>query len=153
MKKELEKNTEIMEQETQGMENVESDIQKPYTFRKLSTEDIFPMLKLMNKIGLRDLKEDDGLKNVLFMFMGGSAKGKVDVEKLGIDMFLELAALITENIPKCETELYTLLSNTSNLSVEDIKEQSPATTMEMIIDFIKKEEFADFFKVVLKLFK
>ena len=150
MKNELEKNTEIMEQETQDMVAVEI---KPYTFRHLATEDIFPMFKLRNKMGIRDLKNDDGLKNVLFMFMGSSAKGKIDVEKLGIDMFLEIAAIITESIPKCENEIYTLLSNTSNLSVEDIKTQSPATTMEMIIDFIKKEEFADFFKVVLKLFK
>ena len=153
MKKELEKNTEIMEQETQDVENAEQKVLKPYTFRTLSTEDIFPMLKLLNKIGLRDLKENDGLKNVLFMFAGGTANGKVDVNKLGIDMFLEIAAIITESIPKCEAELYTLLSNTSDLSAEDIKTQSPATTMEMIIDFIKKEEFADFFKVVLKLFK
>lgn len=150
MKNELEKNTEIMEQETQDMAAVEI---KPYTFRHLATEDIFPMFKLMNKMGIRDLKNDDGLKNVLFMFMGSSASGKIDVEKLGIDMFLEIAAIITESIPKCENEIYTLLSNTSDLSVEDIKTQSPATTMEMIIDFIKKEEFADFFKVVLKLFK
>jgi hypothetical protein len=153
MKKELEKNTEIMEQETQEMEAVEMEAEKPYTFRQLATEDIFPMFKLLNKMGIRDLKNDDGLKNVLFMFMGGSASGKIDVEKLGSDMFIEIAAIITESIPKCEAELYTILSNTSDLSVEDIKTQSPATTMEMIIDFIKKEEFADFFKVVLKLFK
>ena len=153
MKKELEKNTEIMEQETQNVENVEMEVEKPYKFRQLMTEDVFPMFKLMNKLGIRDLKNDDGLKNVLFVFMGGSVNGKIDVEKLGIDLFFEIAAIISESIPKCENEIYTLLSNTSNLSVEDIKGQNPATTLEMIIDFIKKEEFADFFKVVLKLFK
>lgn len=153
MKNELEKNTEIMEQETTDIEHVEQTTEKPYTFRKLATEDIFPMFKLMNKIGLKDLKDNEGLKKVLFLFSGGTVSGKVDVNKLGIDIFFELACVITESIPKCETELYTVLSNTSNLSVDDIKAQSPAITLEMIIDFIKKEEFADFFKVALKLFK
>ena len=138
------------------MNNKEAEImqtEKPYTFRRLSTEDIFPMFKLMNKIGLKELKENESLKNIMFMFMGGTVKGKIDPNKLGIDIFLELACLITESIPKCENELYTLLANTSNLSLEDIKAQEPAITFEMIIDFVKKEEFADFFKVVSKLFK
>ena len=146
MEKTLEKTTNIAAEQIQAEE-------KPYTFRKLQTEDIFPMFKLLNKIGLKDLKDNESMKNVLFMFMGGTATGKVDVEKIGIDMFLELACLITDSIPKCEAELYTLLSKTSNLSVDDIKKQSPAVTFEMIVDFIKKEEFGDFFKVVLKLFK
>lgn len=138
----VKKSEEIMEQA------------KPYTFRKLETQDIFPMFKLLNKIGIRDLKENEGMKNVLFAFMGGTtAKGKVDVNKIGMDMFFELASLITENIPKCEAELYSLLASVANLKVDDIKKQSPAVTFEMIVDFIKKEEFKDFFSVALKLFK
>lgn len=141
-------NPEILNNEAEIVQT-----EKPYTFRKLSTEDIFPMFKLLNKIGLKELKENESLKNILFMFSGGTVKGKIDPNKLGVDMFLELACVITESIPKCENELYTLLSNTSNLSTDEIKAQSPAITFEMIIDFVKKEEFADFFKVVSKLFK
>ena len=141
-------NPEIANNEAEIMQT-----EKPYVFRKLSTEDIFPMLKLMNKIGFKELKENESLKNVLFMFAGGTVKGKIDPNKLGIDMFLELACVITECIPKCENELYTLLANTSNLSIDEIKTQSPAVTFEMIVDFVKKEEFGDFFKVVSKLFK
>lgn len=144
--KKLEKTTNIAE-------TVETAAEKPYTFRKLSTSDIFPMLKLLNKIGIKELKENESMKNVLFMFMGGTAKGKVDVNKLGVDIFFELASIITECIPKCESELYSLLSVTSNLAVDDIKAQSPATTLEMIVDFIKKEEFGDFFRAASKLFK
>ena len=146
MEKTIEKKSEIMEQ-------AQTEETKPYTFRKLSTQDIFPMFKLLNKIGIKDLKDNENLKNVLFMFMGGTANGKVDVSKLGIDIFLELASLITESIPKCETELYTLLASVAEVSIDDIKKQSPAVTFEMIVDFCKKEEFKDFFKVVSKLFK
>ena len=146
MEKTITKKSEIMEQ-------AQTEETKSYTFRKLSTQDIFPMFKLLNKIGIKDLKDNENLKNVLFMFMGGTANGKVDVSKLGIDIFLELASLITESIPKCETELYTLLASVAEVSVDDIKKQSPAVTFEMIVDFVKKEEFKDFFKVVSKLFK
>jgi hypothetical protein len=137
------------------MNNVpeQAQTEKPYTFRRLETKDIFPMFKLLNKIGLKELKNNESLKNIMFTFMGGTVSGKVDVNKVGIDMFLELACLITECVPKAEAEFYALLSQTSDRSVKDIEKQEPAVTFEMILDFIKKEEFSDFFKVVLKLFK
>ena len=111
------------------------------------------MFRLLNKIGIKELKDNESLKNTIFMFMGGTANGKIDVQKIGIDIFLEIASLITECIPKCENELYALLASVAEVSVEDIKTQSPAVTFEMIVDFVKKEEFKDFFKVVSKLFK
>ena len=141
-------NEEIIEQSTEAVETA-----KPYTFRPLETADIFPMFKLLNKMGFKDFKENEGLKKVVFMFSGGTVDGKVDVNSLGIDMFFEIAAIIADAIPKIETELYTLLSSVAGVKPEDIKKQSPAVTMEMIIDFVKKEEFKDFFKVVSKLFK
>ena len=150
MNKTTTKNTEIMEN-AEVLQPIETE--KPYTFRRLSTQDIFPMFKLLNKIGLNEMKENENLKRIIFMFMGGTVDGKVDVNKIGIDIFLELACLITECLPKAETEIYTLLSTTSDRTVEEIKAQEPAVTFEMILDFIKKEEFGDFFKVVSKLFK
>lgn len=147
--KELEKTTNIAEPET--IETVETE--KPYTFRRLETSDMFMMFKLLNKIGFKDLKDNESLKQTLFLFMGGTANGKIDVEKLGIDIFFEAASVLFEAIPKAETEIYGLLASVAAMKPEDIKKQPPATTFEMIVDFCKKEEFSDFFKVVLKLFK
>jgi hypothetical protein len=127
--------------------------EKAFAFRQLETKDIFPMFKLLNKLGFKDFKDNEGLKKVMFMFMGGTADGKVDVNALGMDLFFEFAAIIVDAIPKIETELYTLLADVAMVKVDDIKAQSPAVTLEMIVEFIKKEEFKDFFKVVLKLFK
>lgn len=149
--KELEKDTNIAEPETADI--VETVSEKPYTFRRLETTDMFMMFKLLNKIGFKDLKDNESLKQTLFMFMGGTANGKIDVEKLGINIFFEAASVLFESIPKAESEIYGLLASVSALKPEDIKKQPPATTFEMIVDFCKKEEFSDFFKVVLKLFK
>lgn len=150
MSETITKKEEIMEQAqpTEAAEEV-----KPYTLRKLETADVFPMFKLLNKIGFKDFKDNEGLKKTLFMFMGGTVNGKVDVNALGMDIFFEAAAVICDSIPKAETEIYSLLASVAGVKVEDIKKQSPAVTFEMIIDFCKKEEFKDFFSVVSKLFK
>lgn len=148
------KKTEIMNENTEGMESADQiQSEKPYTFRRLTTQDIFPMLRLLNKIGLKDLRDNDSIKNIILLSTSTTGKKNIDVNKIGMDVFLEIACLIVDNIPKCEAELYTMLSNTSDRTVDEIKAQDMAVTFEMIVDFIRKEEFGDFFKAVLKLFK
>ena len=150
MEKTLEKitNTTEMVEAKQTAERI-----KPYTFRKLSTADIFPTLKLINKLGLKQMKSDEGIKRIVAQLTNATARGKIDPSALGLDMFLEITCLIVDNLPKCEVELYDLLSSTSGMSVEEIKALDMSVFFEMITDFIKKEEFADFFKAVSKLFK
>ena len=147
------KKSEIMN-EREGMEGTNQvQTEKPYTFRRLSTQDIFPMLRLLNKIGLKDLRDNDNIKSIVMLSTSATEKKKIDVNRIGMDVFLEIACLIVDNIPKCEVELYTILSTTSDRTVDEIKAQDMAVTLEMIVDFIRKEEFGDFFKAVLKLFK
>ena len=127
--------------------------EKTYTLRRLETTDLFLMFKVLNKIGFKDLKDNDGLKKTLFMFMGGTANGKVDVNQLGMDIFFEAASVLFESIPKAENEIYTLLASVAGMKAEEIKKQPPAVTFEMIVELIKKEDFSDFFRAVSKLFR
>jgi hypothetical protein len=128
---------------------------KPYTFRKLSSVDVFPMFKIIGAIGINEFTacfEHDAVKNMI-----ASAKGESGGESMasivGISVILEIANVILGNIGKCEHEIYQLLSQTSNLTVKQVKELDMAVFFEMVIDFVKKEEFKDFIKVVSKLFK
>ena len=144
---------------------------KPYAFRKLSSTDIFPMFKIIGKIGMKEftaaidknvlmeliagftaeeVKENEGAEeanaNPTSKFMGSFAVN-------GATVILSVADVIISRLPSCETDIYQLLSQTSNLSVEEIKKLEAAVFFEMVIDFIRKDEFKDFIKVVSKLFK
>ena len=110
------------------------------------------MFKVIRKLGLKQFQENGGVKDIILKFADSSTE-KVNPTALGIDIVLEIAFIFIDNLPNCEQELYALLSQTSNLSVEEIKKQDMAITFEMIVDFIKKDEFGDFIKVVSKLFK
>ena len=143
---------EPMTAEGIGTEKQESDIttEKVYTFRKLNSTDMFLMFKIIGKIGLNEFTEcfgKDAVKEMMKKFTGGNVTTLV-----GISVTLEMVNVIVGNLPKCENEVYEMLSNTSNLSVEEIKALDFATFTEMVIDFIKKEEFKDFIKVVSKSF-
>lgn len=133
---------------------------KPYQFRTLGAEDIFPVFNIINKIGIKEFKtffEGDGLKNITGGFLSKEGEdAKIDentVAEMGISVFIEIANIILGNLPKCENDIFQLLSQTSNLSVEEVRKLGLGDFAEMIIDFVKKEEFKDFIKVVSKLFK
>ena len=128
--------------------------EKPYVFRKLSAVDVFPMFKIIGAIGINEFTacfEKDGIKNMIASFTGESGEDMSSI--VGISVILEIANVIIGNLPKCENEIYQILSQTSNLSVAQVKKLDMAVFFEMVIDFIKKEEFKDFIKVVSKLFK
>lgn len=129
---------------------------KPYTFRKLNSTDLFPMIKLITKIGIDELTE---------VFEGDTVKGIVESvtkkeEKVagkeiivGVGVALKLVNKIMEHIPLCENEIYTLLSRVSGMDIEQIKVLDLDVFMEMLLDFVMKDEFKDFFKVASKYIK
>ncbi len=136
---------------------------KPYEFRTLGAEDVFPMVNIIGKIGIKEFKtllEGDGLNGMISNLISDAKKksgsetlDESSIASLGASVFIELASIIVCNLPRAEKDIFQLLSNTSNLSVDEIKKLSLADFTEMIIDFFKKDEFKDFMKVVSKLFK
>lgn len=142
--------------------NIEtSTAAKTYTFRQLGGEDMFLMFRIIGKIGVKEFNacfENDGIRQLI----AGMAEEKAtegEDEKSApsavtyIAVILEIADVIFKNLPKCEDEVFKLLSQTSNLTIEQVKVLSLAQFTEMVVDFIKKEEFKDFIKVVSKLFR
>ena len=130
-------------------------IEKPYTFRRLSSADVFPMFQIISKIGINEFTacfEKDEIKG-LIESLSGVEEAKESASIVGISVVLEMVNVVFGNLPKCENDIYKLLSQTSNLSVNEIKKMDMVLFTEMVVDFVKKEEFKDFIKVVSKLFK
>lgn len=129
-------------------------IEPVYTFRKLNAKDTFLMFKIIGKIGINEFTDclgKDNVKQMIASVTGGKTENATAI--VGFSVILEIANVIIGNIPKAESEIYQMLSQTSNLTVEQVEELDFTTFAEMVIDFIKKEEFKDFIKVVSRLFK
>lgn len=122
---------------------------KKYEFRKLMATDIFTMTKIISLIGVNRFA--NCFKNEEVQKLMKDLKENADVELLvGGGIFLEVAQVILEGLDKCEEYIFKLLSDTSNLSLEEVKTLDGVTFFEMIIDFIKKDEFMDFIKAASK---
>ncbi len=131
--------------------------EKPYNFRKLNATDIAPMCKVLSKIGIKKFAtclQSESVVSIISQKDENEDSDNTKINKaVGIQVMIEIADIILANIPYCEKDIFTLLSNVSGLTVDEIREFDLATFAEMVFDFVKKEEFKDFIKVVSKLFK
>ena len=148
------------EEGTEVIEDAEVVVEKPYTFRKLGATDIFLMTTIISKIGINEFMaclEGDSLKSLVKKLVDkdGNKDGKDDIYIMGaVAGALEIANVIFRNLHKCEKEIYKLLEQTSNLTIEEITAEGNAVMfLEMVMDFLKKEECPGFIKVVSAWFK
>lgn len=119
--------------------------------RQLETRDIFLITRVIGKIGIKNFKEC--FKNEELKVLVNNANGEIDLTQIGMFAAFDVVDVLFENLPRCEDELYKLLANLANVLPQQIGEQPPADTMEMVIELIHDPRFMDFFKVALRLFK
>lgn len=130
--------------------------EKTYTLRGLTAEDVFPMLKIISGIGLKELKscfDSAELRDAIKNMSQGKEEGEtVDTTAVGLMVAVDIASIIFANLPKCKDDIYQLLSGLSGMKQKEIAELPMNVFLAMIVDVIKKEEFKDFFQDVAGLF-
>ena len=124
-----------------------------FELRKLKAIDIMPMVKILSKIGLKNIKEtfsEDNLKTMIESINGETKEEKATY--LGFSLIVDLVDIILANLPSCENEIYSFLAGLSGKTADEIKDLGLGEFTEMIVAVVQKEEFTDFFKAVSKLF-
>ena len=122
-------------------ETVETVIERPYTLRKFSDGDLFPILKILKKIGIKDCKE-------AFMQV---ASGEKTLKEIGILASFDLADILIGNLTKVEEEVYSLYSDMSGIPADEIRAMEFGTLPLMIMDSFNGVKNTSFFKVLSKL--
>ena len=119
--------------------------EKKFELRKLCAKDIFVMVKIISKIGISEFKN---------CFITPSVKGKIrgnaDFSVIGLEVIIEMVGTVLENLPRCETDIYSFLADLSGMKSNEISELGMSEFAELIEAVLTKEEFKDFFTVVSK---
>ena len=134
--------------------------EKTYTLRGLTAEDVFPMLKIISGIGLKEFKgclESEELRTAIRGMTAekedGAEGAEIDTTALGLMVAVDVASVIIANVPKCKDDIYRLLSGLSGMSKKEIAALPMNVFLSMIVDVVKKEEFKDFFGDVAGMFR
>ena len=122
-------------------ETVEEVVERPYTLRKFNDGDLFLILKIFKKIGIKDCKE-------AFVQV---ASGEETLKQIGILAAFDLADILIGNLTKVEEEVYSLYSDMSGIAADEIRAMEFGTLPLMIMDSFNEVKNTSFFKVLSKL--
>ena len=125
-----------------------------YEMRNLQATDIFSVVKILNGIGLKNIKEAINIEEINNI-RKGMTEDNVDVisSQVGVKVVMSIATVILENLLKVENDLYTFVSSVIGVKAKDVAKMDMGEFMDVLITIIQKEEFKDFFKRASKLIK
>lgn len=145
------------------MENQVSKLQENgIELRKVKSTDLFLMTTIISKLGINEFIKcfnSEGIQGLIQSITEKSKSEKAenkkdeDTIKVGIGVALEIVNIILANLYKCEKEVYQLMANITSKTVEEIKDLDLDIFLEILIAFVKKDEFKDFFKAASKFLK
>lgn len=141
---------------------IRGDIEPAYTLRDLAAKDVFPMVKIISKIGINEFMnafESEEIKKLISAIStDDEVKEEDSGEKdgmtvIGITVALNIANTLLGHLGDCEQEIYAFLCGLSGKGKEELMEMPMNTFLEMVVDVFKKEEFRGFIGVVSRLAK
>lgn len=125
-----------------------------YEMRNLQASDIFSVVKILNGIGLKNIKEAINIEEINKMRKGMTEDNADAItSQVGLNVVMSIATIILENLPNVESDLYNFIGSVIGVKPKDVAKMDMGDFMDVLIEIIQKDEFKDFFKRASKLIK
>lgn len=130
---------------------------KPYKFKKLTSKDTFPLMRLFKKMNIKEVL--NGVDSTMLgILTEETPANEIDTNndsemiKAGIGVVV-LATNVLGQMGTCENEIYEVLSVASGLDKETIANFELDVFINMISDYIQLPEFKQVFRLVATFWK
>ncbi|GFZ30729.1 hypothetical protein CSC2_12550 [Clostridium zeae] len=135
------------------MENIKLEM------RKLSGQDLFPMMKILAKVKVKDMILDFIKKRAEVAKKSQEALSVEDSEgtkeyteeekmEIGMELFADILNTTMCNLDLAKEDINLLLSSVCTVDVKDIRELGMLEYTNLVMEFFSKEELVDFFKCI-----
>ena len=123
--------------------------------RKLQATDLFTMVKILNKVGIKKIKDAIDLNEIreVKKKLAESDNKDASVITLGLNIVTSVVGVIFENLPSVENDLYSFVGSVAGIKAKDVATMDIGEFMDLVISIVQKDEFKDFFKRASKLIK
>ena len=122
--------------------------------RKLQASDIFSMVRIINGIGFKTIKDSINVDEINEIRKGMTDENSdVIASKVGTNVVMSILGTVVENLPKVENDVYEFAGNVAGMKAKDVAKMDAGDFIELLISFFTKDEFKDFFSRASKLIK
>lgn len=124
-----------------------SEVENKRKPRDLKGKDIYLMTSLISKIGVRNVAKCMNVLEVQEAMRDGEGEPSDDAKaKIGTMVFVGFIDLLMEKMEDCEGAIRKLLSRMYDMPEAEVDELDANDYLDMLIDIVKGENFADFFR-------
>ena len=122
--------------------------------RKLQASDIFSMVRIINGIGFKTIKDSINVDEINEIRKGMTDENSdVIASKVGTNVVMSILGTLIENLPKVENDVYEFAGNVAGMKAKDVANMDAGDFIELLISIFTKDEFKDFFSRASKLIK
>ena len=122
--------------------------------RKLQASDIFSMVRIINGIGFKTIKDSINVDEINEMRKGMTDENSdVIASKVGTNVVMSILGTLIENLPKVENDVYEFAGNVAGMKAKDVAKMDAGDFIELLVSIFTKDEFKDFFSRASKLIK
>ena len=122
--------------------------------RKLQASDIFSMVRIINGIGFKAIKDSINVDEINEIRKGMTDENSdVIASKVGTNVIMSILGTLIENLPKIENDVYEFAGNVAGMKAKDVAKMDAGDFIELLISIFTKDEFKDFFSRASKLIK
>ena len=123
--------------------------------RKLQATDLFTMVKILNKVGIKKIKDAIDLNEIreVKKKLAESDNKDASVITLGLNIVTSVVGVIFENLPSVENDLYSFVGSVAGIKAKDVATMDIGEFMDLVISIVQKDEFKDFFNRASKFIK
>lgn len=123
-----------------------SEVENKRVPRALIAKDIYPMMAIIGKIGLRNVMRCMDTMEVHEAMQAGEKTEDEVKAAIGNLFFYGVIDVILERMEKCEGVIAKLLARLYDMKEAEVAELDPNEYLDMLIDVMMSDNFADFFK-------
>lgn len=131
--------------------------QKPYELRGLCAKDVFPMVKIIRKIGLKDIGKAFDPDEIKAITENISEEEDVTIdsiaETVGVAVVLKIVDVILENLEAAEQEIFGFLGGLAGMTADEVGSLPMDVFFGMLMDTFQSKGFVGFMKVVSRFLK
>ena len=122
--------------------------------RKLQASDIFSMVRIINGIGFKTIKDSINVDEINEIRKGMTDENSdVIASKVGTNVVMSILGTLIENLPRVENDVYEFAGNVAGMKAKDVAKMDAGDFIELLISIFTKDEFKDFFSRASKLIK
>ena len=122
--------------------------------RKLQATDIFAMVRIINGIGFKTIKDSINVDEINKLRKGMTDENADEVtSQVGVSVVMSILGVVIENLPKVENDVYEFCGSVAGIKPKDVSKMEMGEFMDLLVAIFKMDGFRDFFSRASKLIR